>query len=175
MSAIVLRPLCVFAFGVLLTGAAPAAAQISCRPVFDAIDKVMTTPTHMVRSVPGPGGEPKKGEAIYAGGAIYQKTGPGWERMPVTTAQAAKQERESRAKATIACRIVKDNDPVDGEPATLFESKTETKTETTTAQVWISKAKGLVLKQEIDIDAGKGGQTHYSVRYDYDKVEAPKL
>lgn len=178
MSARSLRPLFAAGFGLLLAAASPVIAQspTSCKPVFDGIDKVLTMPTHMVRTVPRKDGEPTNDEAIYAGGAIYQKTGSSgkWEKNAATTAMAAKQEHEGRAKAKTSCRVLKSNDTVGMDPATLYEYKNESKTETSTAQVWISKAKGLILKQEIDVDAGDHGKVHYSVRYDYDNVQAPK-
>lgn len=42
-------------------------------------------------------------------------------------------------------------------------------------QVWVSRRRGLILRQETDIDTGNGNKTHMSVRYDYSNVHAPAL
>jgi hypothetical protein len=161
-------------FGLLLAGASPLHAQTACKPVYDALDKVMTQPTHIFRTVgPREGQGVQSAEAIYIDGAIYQRNQGDWTKINVTTAQAAKQEKDSRAGNKQTCKVVKDDD-VNGEPATLYETHNRTETDTIDSQIWISKSKGLILKQEIDGDSGIRGKVHYSVRYEYENVVAPK-
>jgi hypothetical protein len=42
------------------------------------------------------------------------------------------------------------------------------------SQIWISRAKGLPLRQDMDIDVGgKNGKSHSSSRYEYGDVKPP--
>ena len=40
-------------------------------------------------------------------------------------------------------------------------------------QMWISKSKGLPLRDEMDVDAGDGIKHHHSTRYGYTNVQPP--
>jgi hypothetical protein len=156
----------------LLSCASSASAQPSCSAVFEGLDRVMTTPTHIYSTLTQEKHEPKHLEGIYAGGSIYQKKGDQWEKVTVTAAQAATQERNDRARRINSCRVLRQA-TIDGQDANVYEMVAKSDTETTTSLVWISRTKGRLLKQEIDIDDGKGTKLHYSSRYEYDKVEAP--
>jgi hypothetical protein len=66
------------------------------------------------------------------------------------------------------------DESVNGEPATLFRMHHHDEDTTTDQQVWISKARGLPLKQDIDMDVGgTSGKSHRSMRYEYTNVQAP--
>ena len=56
-----------FAFGHILIGAGPLAAQDDCKLVLDAMTKVFDTPTHAYVTM-NMSGKPQTGESIYAGG-----------------------------------------------------------------------------------------------------------
>ena len=158
------------------SGPPRAAAQAAaCQPVFDALDKVMSVPTHLYSTLDqGDGKEARHIESIYAGGTIYQKEKSGWEKMKVTTLEAANQERENRRKNKPACEFVKEEN-VDGKPANLYVVRTQTYTDTTTSSVWIARTKATLVKQEIEHRRRNSGKMHYTVKYEYENVEAPKL
>ena len=45
---------------------------------------------------------------------------------------------------------------------------------TTDAQVWVSKSKGVPLREELDMNVGgAAGKSHMTLRYDYANVQAP--
>ena len=77
-----------FTSGLWLMGAAPLAAQSGCQLIDDAMNKVMTVPTHIygaMSSVPSNGAKPRTDEAshsetIYVGGSVYTKVGGHWSR-----------------------------------------------------------------------------------------------
>jgi hypothetical protein len=51
-----------------------ACAADSCQPVFDALTKIVTTPSHSFTTHTSPflnGGKPRTSETIYAQGKIY--------------------------------------------------------------------------------------------------------
>ena len=68
------------------------------------------------------------------------------------------------------------DDPVNGESAALYTTHDDTAHGKSDNQIWVSKSKGLILRQEMDIDTGgANGKTHLSVRYEYSNVQAPRL
>jgi hypothetical protein len=93
-----------FTYGFWLMGAAPLPAQTGCQPVDDAMNKVMTVPTHIygaMSSVPSNGAklrtdEASHSETIYVGGFAYTKVGGRWSRSDWTPQQVMKQEQENR-------------------------------------------------------------------------------
>lgn len=159
--------------GLALAGAAPLAAQKDCQPMFDALDKVMVTPTHIYTTVKKPGlDKPQTTETIYAKG-IYTEADGKWSRSEITLEQLQNQERDNRKKSKYTCAYVKD-EPVNGEDAILYKSHADTDDDRSDAQIWISK-KGLPLKGEVVTESkGKAGKTQYSVRYEYKNVDPPK-
>ncbi len=162
------------AFGLALMGAPPLAAQDDCQPVFDALDKVMNTATHIYTTTKS-GGTPHTTETIYTADAIYTNDQGKWEKSKIKPAQVMKQEQENRHKSTYACTVKKE-EPIEGEMAKVYTSHSGVLGQTTDSQIWISKKTGLPLRNEVDIDTGdKSGKSHYSVRYDYKNAKAPKL
>jgi hypothetical protein len=155
-------------------GSAPLAAQNDCRPVFDALDKVMSTSTH-IYSTTKTGGKSVTSETIYVGESIFTLDKGKWNRSAVKTDQLMKQEKDNRLKSSYVCGPLKD-ETVDGEKVAVYSTKTSTREVKTEGKLSISKDSGLPVRNEIDVDAGtKGGKTHYSVRYEYKNVEAPNL
>ena len=160
--------------GFLLAGAAPLMAQTDCKPVFDALDKVMSTPTHIYSSTKE-GGKPKTTETIYSGDAIFTNETGKWARSEATVKQVTTQEAENRRKSVHACHFVKD-EPVNGELAAVYSAQAATTGQKSDAKIWISKSNGLPLRNEVDLQlGGKSEKNHYSVRYDYKNVDPPKL
>jgi len=159
--------------GLLLIGSLPLAAQDDCAPVFAALDKVMTTPTH-ISSTTTVAGKPQVTEMLYSGETAFMKEKGKWILQPISVKQIGTQEQEGRARKRNTCKALKD-DTVEGEAAVVYSTLTEGPGERSEGQVTISKKSGLPLRNEIDMErGGKPGKTHYSVRYDYKNVAVPK-
>jgi len=159
--------------GLLLIGTSPLAAQEDCALVFAAMDKVMTTPTH-ISSTTTVAGKPEVTEMLYSGEAAFMKEKGKWIRQPISVKQIGTQEQEGRARKRNSCKELKD-DVVDGEAAVVYTTRSEGPGERSDGQITISKRSGLPLRNEIDMErGGKPGKTHYSVRYDYKKIVVPK-
>jgi hypothetical protein len=173
---------CTFALSLL--AATPLAAQSGCQPVDEAMNKVMTTPTHIyatMTSVPSNGANPPTdetthSETIYVGGAAYVKVGGKWSRGEVTPEQIMKQEQENRKNSKSTCRYLRD-ESVNGEAAAVYSTHSERSDVghiTSDGQIWISKSSGLPLRDEVHIDSGGAvGKNHYSGRYEYTNVHPP--
>ena len=150
-------------------------AADSCQPVFDAMSKVLVTPSH-VFSTQGAGtraGAKPQSESIYFGGAIYVKLNDKWIRSKMTAQQMLEQEKENREHGTATCRYLRE-EVVGGEAAALYSARSENEGVKSDGQVWISK-KGLPLRQELDIDVGDPSKIHHSLRYEYSNVQAPPV
>jgi hypothetical protein len=156
-----------FTFGHLLIGATPVAAQGDCRLVFDATSKVLDTPTHLYATM-NMGGTTQISESIYAAGAIYMKAGGKWGPSPISMQETKQLVQKNIQTNKTTCRYLKD-EPVNGEMAAVYSVHEETPGSKSDSQIWISKAKGLPLRSEIDL----GDKNHVSTRYEYGNVKPP--
>jgi hypothetical protein len=74
-------------------------------------------------------------------------------------------------KAT--CKYLKD-ELVNGEMTAVYSSHDVSPKGVVDTQIRISKAKGLPLRQNMDIDAGGGkGKSHSSTRFEYGNIKPP--
>ena len=85
-----------------------------------------------------------------------------------------------RAQVILRCTSPGDgmrDESLHGESAAVFSAHQKNGDFTTDAQIWISKSKGLVLREEEDMDVGGGasGKSHLSIRYEYSNVQAPLI
>ena len=158
-----------FTFGQLLIGAKPVAAQGNCKFVFDAMNKAFDTPAHSYVTT-NVGGTTQSVEAIYAAGAAYVKSGDKWGPSPMTMQELKEADQKHRQTNKTTCRYLKD-EPVNGEMAAVYNVHTEIESPkgTSDSQVWISKAKGLPLRSEIDL----GDKMTVSTRIEYCNVKPP--
>jgi hypothetical protein len=76
-----------WSFCIALLAASPAAAQVSawCKPVSDAMLKVVTTPHHSMSTETG---RPARGEAITTADAMYVTYKGAWMKSPWTPAES---------------------------------------------------------------------------------------
>ncbi|HLY15765.1 MAG TPA: hypothetical protein VKR61_01015 [Bryobacteraceae bacterium] len=157
-----------FTIGALLLCAAPVAAQSDCKPILDASSKVFNTPAHVY--VTGKtDGLTVTAEMIYTAGTVYMKINGKWNPGG-TTKDMEQLSQKKPKKSNGTCRYVKD-ELVNGEMAAVYGL---TEKGTIDSQIWISKAKGLPLREEDDIDLGPGkGKTHNSTRYEYGNIKPP--
>ena len=158
-----------FTFGQLLIGAKPAAAQGNCQLVLDAQSKVLDTPAHIYYTM-NVGGTTQSVEAIYAAGAAYVKSGDKWGPSPMTMQELKEADQKHRQTNKTTCRYLKD-EPVNGEMAAVYSVHIESESPKVKldSQMWISKAKGLLLREEDDI----GDKNHSSTRIEYGNVKPP--
>jgi|CZKC01.1.fsa_nt_gi hypothetical protein len=161
----------------------PAAAyppqDSGCQSVLDAGEKLFTTPYHMYATQTDPGiqnGKPMSSESISVGGAIYVMVNGKWS--PGAFSLEEMKQRYQQNKKTVhnvSCHFVRD-ESVNGESTALYNTHEETEHGKNDNQMWVSKGKGLVVKQEMDIDIGGGRpKSHFSARYEYTNVQAPKM
>jgi hypothetical protein len=147
-------------------------AQDSCQPVFDALTKVVTTPSHSYSTYIVQG-RTITGEKIYTQGKAFALVDGKWVKDSDNLEEILAKENEGRAHATAACKIVRE-ESVNGRPATLYSLHSKTEHATEEAQLWIAKGLGLLLREEMDIDAGgRAPKSHMSARYEYGNIQPP--
>lgn len=161
-------------FGLALITASPLAAQEGCQVVFDAMDKVMKTPVH-IYSTTGSGGRTQTTETIYLGDDIYTTDKGKWTHSAIKIEQVKQKDQQDRRRSTYNCTHLKD-ELIDGDVIAQYKTHSVILDQKSDSEIWVSKSTGLLVKNEVDTDAGsKGGKMHYSVRYDYKDVKAPKM
>lgn len=160
-----------FTIGCLLIGASPLTAQDDCKEVqklvSDALSKVHSTPTH-VYTTSKIGSQTFTSEIIYAAGNMYMKINGKWTLSDsIKGVEQTEQQIRHKANSKDTCRYVKD-ELVNGEIAALYSSNSETPKGKIDMQMWFSKSKGLLLRQ----DTASGGLVNSS-RYEYGNVKPP--
>ena len=163
------------ALSLLVTGkAVTARAADSCQPVFDALTKVATTPSHSYTTSTGVnGGTPTEAETIYADGQKYIRAHGKWMRIPVTSQDVVEQEKEKEQHGTSTCQFL-GNESVNGDPAMVFAVHREYEGVKEDGKMWVSKGNGLLLRVEEDVNnTGTKVKDHRSARVEYGNVRPP--
>lgn len=153
-----------------------AQAADSCQPVFDALTKVVTTPSHSYTTHTASvlkGGKPQSSETIYVQGEVYIRVGGKWRKSPVRTEEVLEQEKENREHGKATCQFLR-NEFVGAEPAMVYSIHRENEGDKEDGQVWISKSTELLLRSEQDVDVGgMAGKDHRSARFEYGNIRPP--
>jgi hypothetical protein len=106
---------------------------------------------------------------IYAAGSMYMKVNGKWSLASSIKDLEESEQPPEKATSKDTCRYAKD-EPVNGEMATVYTSHSESPKGTIDMQVWISKARGLVLRSDMNSD---GGKDIVSTRYEYGGIKPP--
>lgn len=104
-------------------------------------------------------------------GAVYILSQGKWMRSPYGPDLVLKQKEENIRDSKNSCRYLRD-ETVNGEAAAVYSVHVEDEGSRSEGSIWLSKSKGMPLREEMDYDIGPG-QTHTAVRYDYSNVRAP--
>ena len=157
----------------VMAQALPARAADACQPVFDALTKVATTPSHSYTTHAANGGKAEEAETIYANGQKYIQVHGKWMRLPVTSQDVVEQEKEKEAKGKSTCQVVR-RESLNGEAATLYSVHREYGEVQEDGQMWVSASTGLLLRVEEDVDnKGNRKREHQSTHFEYGDIRAP--
>lgn len=151
------------------------AADPACKPVLDAMTKAAATPNHLyMTETAAYNAAPESGESITTAHMMYVKAAGKWHATPYNAQQLVTEMREDSKTANIACQHLRD-ETVAGESVAVYNTQQKQAGGTTVnSQLWISKSRGLPVKQTTDMDVGgKRGKSHTDLRYDYSNVQAP--
>lgn len=165
----------IFAIGCAAAGTVVHAADPACKPVFDAMTKMAGTPNHQyLTQTAAYHAASTGGEIVTTANAMYIKAAGAWHRDTYNPQQQMAEMREAAATKPVTCKHVRD-ESVNGEPAALYATREKQDDgDVVDSQLWISKSRGLPVRQTIDIDVGgKFGKSHSELRIDYTNVQAP--
>lgn len=162
-----------FAFGDLLTGSNPLKAQGDCKAVLDAANKTMSTSSHTYTTT-NLGGKDQTVESIFLPGVVYTRLNGGkWSNEKMTPQELAEMRKQNARDDKETCKYLKD-ELVNGEMAAVYSARDVSTKGAVDTQIWISKAKGWALREDVDIDVGgNGGKSHMSMRFEYGSVKPP--
>ena len=149
----------------LLAAAFPVSAASACDAVVAASIKVLQVPAHLYTTETG--ARNRSSEVIYFNGVTYLKVEGQWRKSAFARKTVAEQKKESEEKIG-TCAVVRD-EAIGGEPATLYKVRNKSE-DAADVQMWISKIRGLVLKQSYDLGPGRT-----EIRYEYSNVTAPTV
>jgi hypothetical protein len=149
-------------------------AADSCQLIFDALTKVVTTPSHSyTTSTAVNGGKATEAETIFANGQKYIRARGKWMRLPVTSQDVLEQEREKQEHGKSTCQFLR-NESVNGEAAMLYSVHREYDEVKEDGQMWVSRGTGLLLRVEEDFDdGGNKVKDHRSTRFEYGNIRPP--
>jgi hypothetical protein len=158
----------------VMAQAVPAHAADSCQPVFDALTKIATTPSHSyTANTAVNGGKPTEAETIFANGQKYIRVRGKWMLIPVNSQDVLEQEKEKQEHGQSSCQFLR-SESVHGEAAMLYSVHREYEGSKEDGQMWVSKGSGLLLRAEEDLDnTGNKVKEHRSTRFEYGHVRAP--
>jgi hypothetical protein len=165
----------IFAASASIGTPAAIADDTSCKPVFDAISRLVKTPNHqfLIQSSDAPGSTPQTGEMIFTGKTTYILHDGRWQTSTITPEETLKQDEENRKNSRTSCRAVR-NESVEGVSATVYTLHSESAVGKSDGLIWISKATALPLHQKIDLAMeGIAEKNHVDTRFVYSGVEAP--
>ena len=157
----------------IVASAAHAQKDVAaCKPPSDGMLKTISTPHHAY-STETRQGKNKASEAIMVANKTYVLYDGRWRPSPISVADMMQQEKDNVDSASAyTCRVTK-SDVVGGQAATVYRVHYENSIGKFDSDVWVAKATGLVMQNEVDADMGDVGKTHISVKYDYSNVKAP--
>ncbi len=171
--------ICAAFFGLLLaTPALTYALDPACQPLYEASRKGNLIPYHMYSTTVAGyhHNQPENSEMISTGGAngvIYLMVRGKWTRSRLTPGDLVKDKDEGASTAKNTCRYLRD-EAVNGEATSVYSSHVDNEAGKVDSTIWISKSKGLPLREDIDMDVGGSmGKSHKSIHFDYVNVHPP--
>jgi hypothetical protein len=141
----------------------------TCKLVFDATAKGLTTPNHSYMRLSLPtvnGGKPTDSVTINTGNARYTRGAEGKWTPSMSPQDNLDQMADNRKENQYTCRFIRD-ETVDGAAASLYEFRADTGLITKT---WLSKSNGLPVHVIND-----AGSMHSDQRIVYGPVSVPPL
>ncbi len=162
--------LSLFATGQAVT----ARAADTCQPVFDALQKLVTTPSHsFTTSTAAKGGTPQIAETIMVQNKKYIRASGKWMDTRITTQEVLEQEKENEKNGKSSCQLVR-RESVNGESTSVYHLQRETEDFKEDSQIWISTTRGVPLREEQDIEmAGAVGKRHNSAHFEFGNIQPP--
>lgn len=157
-------------FGAAITTANAAEPGPACAPILSAMAKTLRV-DHATSTQSN--GHTSNG--ITAGGVNYLQIGSVWKLSPLSPQdnQTRSDENLHNAKSYVCQRLT--DGSIAGVAVTFYQTRTENDGTIVESKIALSKASGLAVEVDNDIDSGGGSKSHYSSRYTYTDIKAPSV
>ena len=151
-------------------------ADAACQPVTEAYKKLTATPVHeyMSESAEYTAGKTGTSELVYVNHLTFIQVGGRWRVSPMSEKdRQGMRDAANDPKRSVTCKLIGDQ-AVSGEAAVMYSIHQQTTEDQIDTRVWVSRTRGLPLKDERDVNVGgMAGKSHRATRYDYANVQAP--
>jgi hypothetical protein len=148
----------------------------TCKQVFNGIKLQANTPNHQFFTISGaePDSHAQTNEIITTGRARYVLMNGLWQTLSESPREIMKREEENFKKSKTICRWLRE-EAIDGAAASVYVEQSQTGPISSLGTIWIAKASGLPVREEVNTDAGTGpgGKRHLEIRIVYTDVHAP--
>ena len=159
-----------------LTPHVARAQDPSCKQVFNSIKSQANTPNHQYFTISGaePDSHAQTNEIITTGRARYVLMNGLWQTLSESPREITKREEENFKKSKTVCRLLRE-EVLEGTPTSVYVEQSQTGPISSVGTIWIAKATGLPMREEVNTDAGSGpgGIRHLEIRVVYTDVKAP--
>jgi hypothetical protein len=146
---------------------AGAHAADPCDAIFNAMVAQVKVPFAVQATQTPVNGPAQNMETRIVGGKSYFFVQGQWHSEPLTPDQMIADLTEEKNAVKQTCNVAGD-EPVAGQPATVYTAHIENQGQVSDNKLWVSKATGLPVKSEARMREGIITQT-----FRYDGVEAP--
>ncbi len=141
----------------------------SCKPLLDATAKMEQTDHHDFMTE-RTGDTTTEAESIQVGDVSYIKVNGTWRESRMSPKDSAAQRKENIHDAKVFnCQYERD-ETINGEASAVYKTHQESDEVKADAEIWISKGRGLVLKEVVTHPDDKMAIT---IRVDYANVQKP--
>ncbi len=157
--------------GLTISSAIAAQPGPACAPVLSAMAKTLQV-DHATASQ----SEGHTTNGITAAGVNYLQINNVWKVSPLSPKDNQQRSDENLHDAkSFVCQALPDSS-IDGVPVANYKLRTEAEDAVVDSKISISKASGLAVAVEYDIDPGGGDKkSHISTRYSYTGIHAPAV
>jgi hypothetical protein len=165
--------------GAMFAGGSSAPSEGDCKYVYDTGEKVFDVDHHVYSTQTGKsidGGKPRVSETIMVGSNRYLNYKGKWMKSPLDKEEGRKLTQENRKNNKSTCHYLRD-ELVGAEAAQVYSMRTDVDGSINDHTIWISKSRGMYLRQESDISVNgtDSDKFHISMRYEYTNVHAPQM
>ena len=158
---------------IAILGTATATAAVpgpGCAPILSAMVKTMQVDHATVTQSKG-----QTTHGITAGGVNYVQFDNAWKVSPISAKDnQARSDENLRNAQSYTCQSLPDSS-VDGETVANYRTRTESDGTVIESKISISKASGLAIQVENELDSGDGIKSHYVTHYSYTGIHAPPV
>lgn len=157
-------------FGASIATATAAEPAPACAPILSAMAKTLQADHATLTLNAG-----RTTNGITAGGVNYLQVDNAWIVSPLSPHEnQARSDENLRNAKTYTCQSLPDG-TTDGIATANYRTRTATEDAIVESRIAISKASGLVIEVDNDIDSGDGGKSHYTTHYTYTGIHAPSV